>query len=450
MNVARLSGAALPYMVQSYFARLNNTEMTGDMQMNDGSGEHRTARASAIAGRSALGPFAKRFRAIQGRAWWCALLLIALIVPASGRKGEGEPALPLLTERFQSELDRFQKAGAFPGATAAFILADGRYAVCAAGYADKEQKVPMKADSRMLSGSVGKTFAAAVALSLAQEGKVGLDDKIEKWLGGEDWFSRLPNGKDITLRMLLTHSSGLTDHVNDLGFGLAVLQRTRSATPDPDFHFKPRELVEFVLDKKPLFPAGQGYSYTDTGYILVGMIIERAAGSTYYAELQKRFLDPLKLTLTVPANTRDIPGLSPGYMSPSNPLGLPAKTVADGKMLFNPANEWTGGGLATNPGDLVRWAKALYEGKAMPKPYRDDLLKSVPCDKSGKTRYGAGVVIQESGLGKIYGHDGWFPGYRTILVYLPARKVAIAMQTNTDVNQNMGKYLLALAKIVVP
>jgi len=418
--------------------------------MNHGSGEHRPARASAIAGMTALAPLAGRFRAIRGRAWWCALLLIALIVPASGAKGDSGPDFPRLTERFQSELDRLQKAGAFPGATAAFILPDGRYAVCAAGYADKEQKVRMKPDARMLSGSVGKTFVAAVALSLAQEGKINLDDKIEKWLGAEDWFSRLPNGKDITLRMLLTHSSGLTDHVYDPRFAQAVTKQARSDKPDPDFYFKPVELVGFVLDKKPLFPAGKGYSYSDTGYILVGMIIERVTGSDYYRELQQRFLGPLRLTRTVPANHRDIPGLAAGYLSPENPLGLPTKTVVDGKMVFNPANEWTGGGLATNPVDLVRWAKALYEGNAMPKPYLDDLLRSVPCDKGGKTRYGAGVVIQESALGKIYGHDGWFPGYRTILVYLPARKIAMAMQTNTDVNQNMGKCLVGLAKVLVP
>jgi D-alanyl-D-alanine carboxypeptidase len=355
-----------------------------------------------------------------------------------------------LVARFQAELDRLQRETGIPGATAAFILPDGRAVACAAGYSDKEAKTPMRADARMLSGSVGKTFVAAVAISLAQEGKLGLDDKISKWLGKEDWFGRLPNGKDITLRQLLTHSSGLRDHVYDPAFVKDVHERVAGENPDPDFYFKPRELVGFILDKKPLFPAGKGYSYSDTGYILAGMIIEKSSGGAYYGELKKRILDPLKLSRTVPANRLDIPGLAAGYLSTDNPLGLPSKTLADGKMRFNPANEWTGGGLASNPLDLVRWAKALYEGKALKKPYLEDLLSSGFKGKDAKGRYGLGVAIMQTSMGPVYGHGGWFPGYLTALFYFPAQKVALSMQVNTDANEAaLVRSFNALAKVML-
>jgi len=355
-----------------------------------------------------------------------------------------------LTRRFQKRLDGLRKESKFPGATAAFILPDGRCAGVATGYADKEAQTPMTPDTRMPAGSVGKSFVAAVAISLAQEGKLNLDDKIAKWLGQEDWFGRLPNGKDITLRMLLTHSSGVRDHVSDLRFGAQILMRTSVKNPNRDFCFSPRQLVAFVLDGKPLFPAGKGYKYTDTGYILVGLIIEKASGSTYYEELQKRFLGPLKLRLTVPADRRDIPGLAAGYLDSKASFGLPSKTVVDGKMAFNPANEWTGGGLVSNPKDLVRWAKVLYEGKAMKKPYIDDLLAGVRCGGDEAGRYGLGVQILETPFGTSYGHAGWFNGWLTVLAYSPAHKIALALQVNTDVKQDMKAHALALAEVLLP
>ena len=116
----------------------------------------------------------------------------------------------------------------------------------------------------MPAGSVGKTFTAAVAISLVHEGKLNLDDKIETWLGKEDWFGRLPNGKDITLRMLLNHSSGLRDHVFEQNFREAIHERLNKPDPDLDFVFSPRELVAFVLNTEPLFAAGKAWKYTDT------------------------------------------------------------------------------------------------------------------------------------------------------------------------------------------
>lgn len=355
--------------------------------------------------------------------------------------------MPWLTARFQRALDRLREKAGFPGATAAFVVADGRSAVIATGLEDKEAGTSMSAGARMPAGSVGKTFVAAVAMGLAREGRLELDGRIERWLGDRAWFARLPNGHEITLRHLLTHSAGLEDHYKTEAF--AKLLAAGRVTGDPDWHVTPEQAVACVLDKKPLFAAGKGFSYTDTGYILVGLIIEKASGSTYYAEVQRRFLDPLELKATGPSNRRFITSLAPGYLAPANPMGLPIKTVKDEALVFSPASEWTGGGLCSNPGDLVRWAKALYEGKAMRGDYLTELLTGVPWTGVPETTYGLGVIIRNSPLGTHYGHSGWFPGYVTRVMYFPKQRVAVAIQVDTDVAQDVTAHALSLAKAVL-
>ena len=109
----------------------------------------------------------------------------------------------------QQKLDEWHNAGSFPGATVGVVLADGESFGLAVGFSDREAKTAMRPNDRMLAGSVGKTFAAATALQLIKEGKITLDDKIAKYLGSEQWFARLPNAKEITVRQLMNHTSGL-------------------------------------------------------------------------------------------------------------------------------------------------------------------------------------------------------------------------------------------------
>ncbi|MFC2164983.1 serine hydrolase domain-containing protein [Acidobacteriota bacterium] len=390
----------------------------------------------------------KKFCAPKNAFLWLFVLTILLLMGTCQRSEEVDE-FAQLKERFQAELDKICAEAGFPGATAAFILADGQTAGFATGLADKDENIPMTPETRMSSGSVGKTYVAAVAISLAHEGRLSLDDKIATWFGEEDWFSRLPNGPDITLRMLLTHSSGLKDHVYDERFHQALQEKISPPVADPDFRFPPLEFVKLVLDQEPLFPAGEGYAYTDTGYILIGMIIEKATGSEYYKELRKRILDPLNLSRTIPANRRDFEGLANGHLQTENPLGLPERTLQDGVMLFNPANEWTGGGLITNPQDLVRWAKLLYEEKALDKPYLEELLKFGFRGESAERTYGLGVGVRETEFGPAYGHGGWFPGYRTSMVYYPDHKIAVAIQINTDYKVDLDQYVKKLTDVVL-
>lgn len=356
-------------------------------------------------------------------------------------------------QRFQSELDALHDTYRFPGATAAFILPDGTVKVVATGRADVEGGVPMTEQSRMLAASIGKTFVGASVLALANRGAVDLDDPVSKYLGDRPWFPRLRGGEAMTLRQLLTHSSGIANHVDSERFKRAFSENRRiNASP-----LKPEALIGFVLDRPPLFKPGMGWSYSDTGYILIGLVIERVTGRSYFEELTRLFLGPLGLSLTTPSDRPDLPGLASGYLASKNHFDLPSKTTTrPGFMAWDPGIEWTGGGLVSNPADLVVWAKALYEGRAMKGDYLEDLLRSVEIGGHDGLRYGIAVAIRENGpLGESYGHSGWIPGYCSSLRYYTGHRVAVAFQVNTDIGIADGSTRMfddmeyRLAKVVV-
>ena len=354
----------------------------------------------------------------------------------------------------QVTLDSLRRAEEFTGATAALVLPDGRLIELSSGLADREASRPMRPRDRMLAGSTGKSFVAAVALSLAREGVLDLDAPLSRWLGEEGWFHRLPNGPDLTLRMLLRHRGGLPDHMMDPAFLDAWAARV--AERGPDASFEPVELVRFILDADPLSGAGEAFHYTDTGYILVGLVIECATGRPYYEALERWLLEPLGLHATDPADRRTLPGLVPGYLAPDEPFGLggllPRKVASGEQLVYNPVTEWTGGGLVTRSSDLARWARALYRGAALEGEYRDELLDGVATYPvhgpifGPDIRYGLGVILRPSPLGPAYGHRGWAPGYLSTFEYYPEHELAVAIQVNTLGRYDMAGYTDALAR----
>lgn len=336
-----------------------------------------------------------------------------------------------LIARFQSAVDAERARYSVPGITAAFVLPDGRMAKIASGFADIERKIPMTPDSRMLSGSTGKTLAAAVAMKLSRQNVWSLDDKVSKYLGKRPWFHRLPNADALTIRLLLQHRGGLENYYDNPRF-LEWYQARVAA--DPAFVPGFDTLIDFVCDRPPLFPAGQGFNYTDVGYLLVGLAMESATGRAYYDLAREFYLDPLSLTLTAPSNTRIIPGLAQGYANGRNALLLgPTMIDAAGKLTYDPSIEFTAGGFVSNAGDLARWVFALYGGKAL-EPAALAEMVAVPAGVSSPRFHGlgSGVYPAAAGLPPAYGHDGYIPGYRSSMRYYPAPKVAIALQVNTE------------------
>ena len=337
-----------------------------------------------------------------------------------------------LADGLQSVLDTLHDRYGFPGATAAIALPDGTVIAAATGLADVEVGIPMTPDSRMLAASIGKTFVAATVLALENEGLLRQSDLASQYLGDRDWFDRLPNHDTIMIGHLLHHSAGLPDHVHTEAFGAAMAAQMQSGGDA----LAPEAAIGFILDADPLFPAGTGWAYSDTGYFLLGLIIEKAAGSPFYDLVAEQFLTPLALQGTSPSDRRTLPGLAVGYTVEGNPFGIPPRTMdMQGRLLWDPAMEWTGGGLLSTSRDLAAWGHALFGGSAMPAPYLDRLLDgvSISPDAPG-VLYGAGVAIYaDTPRGPVYGHGGWIPGYVSSLRHYATPGVTVAFQINTDV-----------------
>ncbi len=357
-----------------------------------------------------------------------------------------EPAASL-ESKVQAKLDALHHAGEFPGVSLGYVLADGTSAALTSGFADLEKKVPLTPTHRLLAGSIGKTFVAATVLQMTEEGTFSLDDKASKWLDREPWFSRLPNAETITVRSLMNHTAGLVEYFEVKSF--------QDQFPiDPDRVWKPEELVAPLLDAKPLFEVGKGWSYADTNYIVLGMIAEKASGKKLFEELDRRLLKPLALERTIASDNRTIVDLATGDHKLPGPFGFRGATIVDGQFVMNPQLEWAGGGFASTPLDLSKWAKSLYEGKVFTRRETLEAMLTPVSSTSGRggsqgSGYGLGVQIRDSKWGKTYGHGGWFPGYLSEMEYFPEQKVAIAVQFNTDGARTIKKGLRAVIGDVV-
>jgi D-alanyl-D-alanine carboxypeptidase len=343
-----------------------------------------------------------------------------------------QASAPPLAERLQQALQ--QRLGALaPGAQAAVALPDGAVVAVQCGHVDRARSAPMPADGKLLAGSTGKTFFAALACQLANEQKLDLDAKVATWFHDEPWLARLPNGPDVTLRHLLMHRSGLMRYELDPAFLRELLAR-------PDHRFTPLEELAFVLDKEPRFAAGQGFEYADTNYVLLGLVLERVTGRPCYAEIERRFLQPLGLRHTVPSVGRRIDGLVQGHAGEQHPFGDRDAVLVDGELPFDVGFEGAGGGFATTATDLARWAHALYGGDVLG-GMRDQAIAGEKAPLGKDTRYGLGVIVDATALGPALGHRGFFPGYTSEMRYFPDLRVAVAVLANTSAGRGLARGL---------
>jgi D-alanyl-D-alanine carboxypeptidase len=360
------------------------------------------------------------------------LLLLPALLPLEGaaQVPERSADLPGL---LQSILDAFHAGGSFAGASAAVSLPGGGVIALTVGQADTVRKVPLTPDARMLQGSVGKTYFAALAMTLLAEGRLGLEEQVSEYLGHHPWYSRLPNADRITVRHLMTHTSGIMRYEFNESF-------TTDLTAQPNKHWKPEELLAYVFDQEASFLPGEGWEYSDTNFIILGMIMEQVTGEACYDLIKSRFLDPLGLENTLPSTDRVIPGLIQGYAGVGNPFGGRDEVLLpDGRFVINPQFEWAGGGFASSAEDLVRWARALYTGQAFDPDLLPVMLDGVPARLGPGSRYGLGVILNSTPAGPSQGHSGFFPGYLTEMAYFPDLDVAVALQVNTSDTRALGR-----------
>jgi D-alanyl-D-alanine carboxypeptidase len=387
------------------------------------------------------------------RALRAALLLAVTVTAASCAAGTASSAAAqaapheALRARLQLKLDSLHAAGRFGGATAGVVLKDGTSFALAVGESDTIANVAMRPGDRMLAGSVGKTFFAALALQLVHEGRISLDDRLEKYLGDESWWRaadgrvRLPNGADITLRMLMNHTSGIVRYEFNPAF-------TAEVTRDPYRVWQPAEQVAYVLDSAPPFAAGAGWDYSDTNYILMAMVVEKVTGAKAYDLIRTRVLEPNNLRGTVPSTSPAIAGLVQGYAGANNPFGGADAVLLDGgRLAFNPQFEWAGGGYASTAEDLARWAKLYFEGGAFPAALMPQVLDGREARGLGRgARYGLAAIIRDTPAGPAYGHSGFFPGYLTEMRYFPQHGIAVSFQANTSDGRALGRSTSAIVQ----
>ncbi|MCB2196495.1 MAG: beta-lactamase family protein [Bacteroidetes bacterium] len=330
-------------------------------------------------------------------------------------------------DKLKSELDKIRQELNIPGINLAIVTPDKKIAV-SAGYSDKEKKEIMTPEDVMFSGSTGKTFCAAIILQLIDEGNLGVDDYLSQYFGKEEWFDKIPNAHEVTIRMLLNHTSGIPRYIFDDSVW-------KTAKENPDKTWTGVERLSYIFNAKPVHEAGKGWSYSDTNYIILGMLIEKLTGNDYYTELSHRILKPYELTNTYPGNSREIPGLVTGYTGYSEVFFVPEKVLLDNrKLAFNPQMEFTGGGIACTVVDLAKWGRIYYSGK----PFSEKSLQMLKTDSGFKTSlpddagYGFASFIWSENNQVSYGHTGMFPGYVTIVEYMPTSDICLAMQWNTD------------------
>jgi D-alanyl-D-alanine carboxypeptidase len=343
--------------------------------------------------------------------------------------------------KVESRLADLHRERGFPGATVAVAWKDGRSKSFSVGNFGDGSKRALKPTDRMLAGSIGKTFVAATFLQIANEKGIELEDRVSRYLGSDAWFREIPNSAELTIRSLLNHTSGIPEHVQSKAF-------TDLVAKDPFKVWRHEELLIVTRGAKPLAAVGERFSYADTNYILLGLVLEKIAKRPMYALAEERFLKPLGLSRTMPSNEPKIADLAPGFAT-FGPFFARGSMVKDGKMVFNPQMEWCGGGFASTPTDLAKWAVELYGGKALSQKWKAMMLEGVSAGPLGS--YGLGVQIRNTPIGKSLGHGGWFPGWLSEVEYFPDHGVAIAIQFNTDDFRQIGRsthaILVELARI---
>ncbi|WP_187437845.1 serine hydrolase domain-containing protein [Actinomadura decatromicini] len=316
--------------------------------------------------------------------------LAVALVPATSANAGGGGGHP--DRKVQQAADRLVADGA-PGVIV-MTRRSGRVAHVTSGVSDKATGAPM--DHRLLFriASVTKTFTSTVVLQLAAEGRLSLDDTVEKWLPGVV-DANGNDGSRITVRQLLAQTSGLNEYVRD-----------PRITGDPGRVWQPAELVAIALEKPPVHDPGKGWNYANTNYTLAGMIIEKVTGRPVGTEFQRRLFTPLRLRHTsYPGGSTAFPGpYVHGYYH----------DYGDVSTLVNPSSGGTAGALISTVDDVAKFHRALFTGRLLPAAQMREMRTVRPVNDDGVIEdYGLGVARIKFSCGYGWGHDGGFPGYRT-------------------------------------
>jgi D-alanyl-D-alanine carboxypeptidase len=328
-------------------------------------------------------------------------------------------------------LKQQRKAMRVPGATATIVFADGSRWSGAAGKAMRNPEVKATPRTPFVVGSITKTFVAALILKLAEDGALTLDDPLSRWMPA------YPNGANLSLRQLLSHSSGVYNYFEHPDYGRLVFKR-------PTYKWAPTEILE-TFERKPYFAPGAGYYYSNTNYVLLGLVAEAAGGAPLGEQLRTRFTQPLGLARTYFQGDGPPPVSSAkGHLL--KPSGM--KEISDSTG-YRPTRSaatvaWAAGDGVATADDIATWARALYGGAVLAP---DSLAEMLDDARYPGTGYGLGVRMRQLDGRRLVGHTGSLRGFVAATWHLPAEDTTIAVMTNRG-RINANKIVNALLRRV--
>ena len=310
-----------------------------------------------------------------------------------------------------------------PGVSLA-VIKDGKPLIVKGyGFANLEHQVPVKPETVFQSGSVGKQFTATAVMMLVEDGKINLDDKIGKYLGDvpESW-------KDITIRHLLSHTSGMTDYPRDFDF-------RRDYTEDEMF----KRAKEIPVAFKP----GEKWQYSNLGYVTLGVLISKVTGKFYGEFLHERIFQPLGMTSTRIINEADIiSNRASGYR-------LVQGQVKNQEWVSPSMNTTADGSLYLTALDMIKWDAALASGRLLKNGGLDLMWTPIKLN-DGKTHpYGFGWAVRSVNGKRVIEHGGAWQGFKSHIARFPDNKVTVIVFANLA-QTNQGKIANGVAGIIDP
>jgi CubicO group peptidase (beta-lactamase class C family) len=284
---------------------------------------------------------------------------------------------------------------------------------------------PITPNDHFRIGSNTKTFTGTVILQLVDEGKLGLDDPVSKYQ------PEVPNGENITIRQLLNMTSGLFNYAEDEDFN-------KTLDSEPQKAWEPKELVEIGFQHQPDFSPGDGFHYSNTNTVLLGMIIEQLTGQPLEKAFQDHIFVPLGMsdTLLPERSSAAIPDPHPqGYMYQTNAETLKTKAEQADESAgeprdvtdANPSWAWAAGGAISTVNDLRIWAKADATGQLLSPQSQKERQSWVSPPPSPGTQYGLAIAEFP---GSFIGHDGQLPGFNSFVGYQPQKDATVVVVTN--------------------
>lgn len=297
----------------------------------------------------------------------------------------------------------------------------------AGGKADLHNNIDMKSCNISRVGSTVKMFTATTILKLMEEGKLNLDDKISSYLEG-DVINKIENADVATIRQLLQHSSGIYNYIQNLNFQTASLNNFIR-------EWEPADLLCYAYNQSAYFHPAEDVRYSNTGYILLGMLIEKIEGKPFYKVFEDKIFIPLDLTMTKFAAEDHIPyGTVRGYIDMYSNLQVIESTYFSGWDYYT-----ADGGLISNPYDMSVFFRALMNGQIINSNSLDQMLTwKTPQDPDTEffpISYGLGIFKIETDQGIAYMHSGDAVGYYANMFYFPDDHTTIVYA----VNSNYGK-----------